>query len=77
MAVPWADRLEHVIADGDPKPAKALLRLLVKDLHVNGRREILPTYRAINDTVCAVPKFSGRTWDRTRDLSRVKRALSR
>src|SRR5437867_4465641 len=30
-----ADRLEEVIAGGDPKQAKALLRLLIKDLRVN------------------------------------------
>ena len=54
-----ADRLEHVIADGDPKQAKALLRLLVKDLRVNGRREILPTYRVVNDAVCALPGSVG------------------
>ena len=56
-----ADRLEHLIADGDPKQAKALLRLLVKDLHVNGRSEILPTYRVVNDAVCALPSSVGGT----------------
>ena len=56
-----ADRLEHVIANGDPKQAKALLRLLVKGLRVNGRSEILPTYRVVNDAVCALPSSVGGT----------------
>jgi hypothetical protein len=56
-----ADRLEHVIAHGDPKQAKALLRLLVKDLRVNSRKEILPTYRIVGDTVCALPSSVERT----------------
>jgi hypothetical protein len=34
------------LAAGDPKQAKALLRLLIKELRVNGREEILPTYRS-------------------------------
>jgi hypothetical protein len=54
-----ANRLERVITDSDPKQAKALLRLLVKDLRVNGRREILPTYRVISDAVCALPSSVG------------------
>src|SRR5205823_12660740 len=44
---------------GDPKQTKALLRLLVKDLRVNGRSEILPTYRVINDAACALPSSVG------------------
>ena len=48
-----------MLADGDPKQAKALLRLLVKDLRVNGRSEILPTYRVINDAACALPSSVG------------------
>ncbi|MGH3008391.1 MAG: recombinase family protein [Gaiellaceae bacterium] len=54
-----ADQLEHIIGAGDPKQAKALLRLLVKDLRVNSRAEILPTYRIVNDTVCALPSSVG------------------
>ena len=56
-----ADQLERVVTDGDPKQAKALLRLLVKDLRVNGRSEILPTYRVVNDAVCALPSSVERT----------------
>ncbi|MEA2360039.1 MAG: site-specific recombinase [Solirubrobacteraceae bacterium] len=69
-AVP--DHLERVIAHGDPKQAKALLRLLVKDLRVNDRSEILPTYRVINDAVCALPSSVGDT-----GLEPVTSALSR
>jgi chromosome segregation ATPase len=50
-----ADNLETTIATADPRQAKALLRLLIKHLRVNGRREILPTYRIVTDTVCALP----------------------
>ena len=50
-----ADQLEDLVSTGDPKQTKALLRLLVKDLRVNSRAEILPTYRIVNDTVCALP----------------------
>jgi hypothetical protein len=56
-----ADRLEGVIATGDPKQAEALLRLLIKELRVNGRREILATYRVVTDTVCAPPSSVGVT----------------
>jgi len=56
-----ADRLEHVIVTGDPKQAKALLRLLVKDLRVNSRREILPTYRLVAPEVCAMSEKVERT----------------
>jgi len=33
--------------------AKALLRILIADLRVNSRREILPTYRVGAPVVCA------------------------
>jgi site-specific DNA recombinase len=56
-----ATRLEDVIASGEPKQAKALLRLLIKDLRVNGRSEILPTYRVVTDAVCALPSSVGGT----------------
>jgi site-specific DNA recombinase len=55
----FADQLEHVIGTGVPKQAKALLRLLVKDLRVNSRAEILPTYRIVDDMVCALPSSVG------------------
>jgi hypothetical protein len=56
-----ADQLERTIAEADPKQAKALLRLLIKDLRVNGRSEILPTYRVITPEVCALPSSVGGT----------------
>ena len=54
-----ADQLEHLVSTGDPKQTKTLLRLLVKDLRVNGRKEILPTYRVVTDAVCALPSSVG------------------
>jgi hypothetical protein len=54
-----ADQLEHTIAEAGPKQAKALLRLLIKDLRVNGRSEILPTYRIVTPEVCALPSSVG------------------
>jgi hypothetical protein len=55
------DQLERTIAEADPKQAKALLRLLIKELRVNGRSEILPTYRIITPEVCALPSSVGLT----------------
>ena len=54
-----ADQLEDLVGAGDPKQTKALLRLLIKDLRVNGRSEILPTYRVVTDAVCALPSSVG------------------
>ena len=48
-----ANHLDQLIADAEPQKAKAFLRLLIQELRVNGRAEILPTYRVITDTVCA------------------------
>jgi hypothetical protein len=48
-----AGQLEHVIAHGEPEQAKALLGILIADLRVNSRREVLPTYRVGAPTVCA------------------------
>ena len=48
-----ADRLRDTLATGEPEQTKALLRLLVKELRVNGRSEILPTYRVVAPEVCA------------------------
>jgi hypothetical protein len=42
-----ASQLESVIADGEPEQAKALLRILIAELRVNGRHDIRPTYRVI------------------------------
>jgi site-specific DNA recombinase len=49
-----ADELDRVIADAEPQKAKALLRLLIEELRVNGRAEILPTYRIVTPEVCAM-----------------------
>ena len=56
-----ADRLERVVREADPKQSKALLRLLIKELRVNGRSEILPTYRVVTPEVCALPSSVGVT----------------
>jgi site-specific DNA recombinase len=48
-----ADRLDHVIANGEPEQAKALLAILIADLRINSRAEVLPTYRVGAPTVCA------------------------
>jgi site-specific DNA recombinase len=50
-----ADQLERTITEADPRQAKALLRLLIKDLRVNGRSDILPTDRIITPEVCTLP----------------------
>jgi hypothetical protein len=49
-----ANELDRVIADAEPQKAKALLRLLIEELRVNGRAEIRPTYRVVTPTVCAM-----------------------
>jgi hypothetical protein len=51
------DYLYQVIADAEPQKAKALLRVPIEDLRVNGRREILPTYRLVTPEVCASGLF--------------------
>jgi hypothetical protein len=48
-----ADQLDHVIAHGEPEQAKALLAILIAELRVNSRNEILPTYRVGAPVVCA------------------------
>ena len=48
-----ADQLEHVLAEGEPQKAKALLRLLIQELRVDGRAQIQPTYRLLTPEVCA------------------------
>ena len=55
-----ADRLRDTLAHGEPEQTKALLRLLIKELRVNGRSEILPTYRVVTPEVCATPSSVGR-----------------
>lgn len=49
-----ADRLRDTLARSEPEQTKALLRL-IKELRVNGRSEILPTYRVVTPEVCATP----------------------
>jgi len=56
-----ADQLERTIAEADPKQATALLRPLIKELKVNARSEILPTYRVVTPEVCALPSSVGGT----------------
>ncbi|MGH3025614.1 MAG: recombinase family protein, partial [Gaiellaceae bacterium] len=46
-----ANVLEAVASEGDPRKAKALLQLLIEELRVNGRAEILPTYRLVTPEV--------------------------
>ena len=48
-----AAQLDHVIANGEPEQAKALLAILIADLRINSRAEVLPTYRVGTPTVCA------------------------
>jgi hypothetical protein len=42
-----ADKLEWVIASGEPEKTKALLRLLIAELRVNGKADIQPTYNVL------------------------------
>lgn len=48
-----ADRVDRVIASGEPEQAKALLRLLIAELCVNVRADIQPTYRVVTPGACA------------------------
>jgi site-specific DNA recombinase len=54
-----ADRLRDTLAAGEPEQTKALLRLLIKELRVNSRSEILPTYRVVAPEVCATTSSVG------------------
>ncbi|MDE3131181.1 MAG: recombinase family protein, partial [Acidobacteriota bacterium] len=54
-----ADRLRDTLAAAEPEQTKALLRLLIKELRVNGRSEILPTYRVVAPEVCATTSSVG------------------
>jgi hypothetical protein len=40
-----ADQLDQLIATANPKQAKELLRLLIKDIRVHDQHKIIPTYR--------------------------------
>ena len=48
-----ANALEDAIRAGNPEHTKALLRILIQELRVNSRAEILPTYRIATPMVCA------------------------
>lgn len=48
-----ANALEDAIRQGNPEHTKALLRVLIQELRVNSRAEILPTYRVATPMVCA------------------------
>ena len=48
-----ADRLDQVIVNGEAEQAKALLAILIAELRVKSRSEILPTYRVGAPVVCA------------------------
>jgi hypothetical protein len=54
-----ADQLDRLIARAEPQQAKAFLRHLIAELKVNGRGEILPTYRVATPTVCATSEKVG------------------
>jgi hypothetical protein len=50
-----ADMLEQVLAEADPqRMPKRSCGLLIDELRVNSRAEILPTYRLVTPAVCAV-----------------------
>jgi len=48
-----ADRLDNVIAQGEPEQTKALLRILIAELRVNSKTDIQPTYPIAAPGVCA------------------------
>ncbi len=48
-----ADRLDKVLAQGEPEQTKALLRILIAELRVNSKTDIQPTYRIVTPGVCA------------------------
>ena len=54
-----ADQLERVIAEGEPQKTKALLRLLIEELRVEGRAQIQATYRLVTPEVCATSEKVG------------------
>jgi site-specific DNA recombinase len=55
-----ADQLDKLLTEAEPQKTKALLRLLIQELRVNGRAEILPIYRVVNPAVCATSEKVGR-----------------
>ncbi|HEX4837820.1 MAG TPA: hypothetical protein VFV03_04775, partial [Solirubrobacteraceae bacterium] len=74
-----ADQLADVIANGDTDQAKALLRILIADLRINSRREILLTYRVGAPVVCAQTSSvdaSGRRLNRRARVEALRQALA-
>ena len=56
-----ADRLDKVLARGEPEQTKALLRILIAELRVNSKTSIQPTYRIVTPGVCATSEKVERT----------------
>lgn len=54
-----ADHLEQIILTEDPQQAKALLRLLIKELRVHAKTDIRPVYRVVTPEVRATPSSVG------------------
>jgi site-specific DNA recombinase len=54
-----ADHLDQTIATEDPQQAKALLRLLIKELRVHAKTDIRPVYRVVTPEVRATPSSVG------------------
>ncbi len=65
--------LEPVVTDADPK-AKVLPRLLIEELCVICRAEILPTSRLVTHRGLRNVSY-GPAWDRTRDQPIMSRLL--
>jgi len=72
-----ADQLDHVIAHGEPEQAKALLGILIADLRINSRAEVLPTYRVGAPVVCAPASLVGDTGLETTAAPRTERSSSK
>jgi hypothetical protein len=53
ISQPSADRLDKVLAQGEPEQTKALLRILIAELRVNSKTDPHPTYRIVVPGACA------------------------
>jgi hypothetical protein len=60
-----ADRLENVLAQGEPEQTKALLRILIAELRVNSKTDIQPTYRIVTPGGLRSVRKSGDGGNRT------------
>lgn len=72
-----ADRLENVLARGEPEQTKALLRILIAELRVNSKSNIQPTYRIVAPGVCATSEKmdgAGRRLNRKARVEALRRA---